>query len=125
MNKTCYNKLVRDNVKDKIEGKGELCEVYELSDAGTYQQALLKKVKEEAEELSSVDIQNQSDFLNEYCDLMVVLDALIAELDISEADIQVAMTENVTKKGLYKKRHFLVWSEEASCKKEQSDESGS
>jgi len=120
MPRVYYNKLIRDHVKEKIERKGEACEVYELSDQDAYRAVLLQKIKEEAAELSSADITNQSDFLSEYCDLMVVLDALTAELDISEADIRVAMTENVAKKGLYKKRHFLVWSEAVSDKKEHS-----
>ena len=41
---------------------------------------------------------------------MVVLDALTAQLEVSEADIQVAIKENVERKGLYKNRHYLHWS---------------
>lgn len=106
--KVYYNKLVRDGIKDKIEKKGEACEVRELTDHQEYQQELLKKIEEEARGLAAV--RSRDEFLDEYADLMVVLDALTAQLEISEADIQVAIKENVARKGLYKKRHYLHWS---------------
>ena len=108
MSKVYYNKLVRDGIKDKIERNGETCEVRELTDNEEFEQELLKKVREEAEGLSKAT--NRQEFLAEYADLMAVLDALTQLLEISEADIRVAITENVQKKGLYKNRHFLHWS---------------
>jgi len=108
--KVFYNKLIRDAIKEKIEGKGEACEVRTLSDDSEYQQELLKKVVEEATALSRV--RSREEFLSEYADLMVVLDALTAQMEFSEADVQVALQENVSKKGFYKKRHFLHWSED-------------
>ncbi|MFM2340081.1 MAG: hypothetical protein RLZZ360_717 [Candidatus Parcubacteria bacterium] len=108
MSKVYYNKLVRDGIKDKIERNGETCEVRELTDNEEFEQELLKKVREEAEGLSKA--KNRDEFLAEYADLMAVLDALTQLLEIPEADIRVAITENVAKKGLYQKRHFLHWS---------------
>jgi len=108
MKKVFYNKLVRDGIKDKIKGKGESCEVRELTDDSEYQQELLKKVEEEARGVASA--RTREEFLSEYADLMVVLDALTSQLEVSEADMKVAMQENVLKKGLYKKRHYLHWS---------------
>jgi len=106
--KVFYNKLVRDAIKDKIEGKGETCEVRAITDDAEYQQELLKKITEEAAALSMV--RSRAEFLDEYADLMVVLDALTAQLEVSEADIQIAIKENVGRKGLYKNRHYLHWS---------------
>jgi predicted house-cleaning noncanonical NTP pyrophosphatase (MazG superfamily) len=108
MSKVYYNKLVRDGIKDKIEGNGETCEVRVLTENEEFEQELLKKVREEAEGLSKA--KSREEFLAEYADLMAVLDALTQLLEISEADIRVAITENVAKKGLYKERHFLHWS---------------
>ncbi len=108
MSKVYYNKLVRDGIKDKIERNGETCEVRELTDNEEFEQELLKKVREEAEGLSKA--KTREEFLAEYADLMAVLDALTQLLEISEADIRIALTENVDKKGLYQKRHFLHWS---------------
>ena len=111
MEKVYYNKLVRDLIQAKIERNGEACSVRVITDEAELKQELLKKVIEEAGALAHV--RTREEFLNEYTDLMVVLDALTQLLEISEADISVAMTENVTKKGLFKNRHFLEWSENA------------
>ncbi len=108
MSRVYYNKLVRDGIKAKIERNGETCEVRVLTDNEEFEQELLKKVREEAEGLSKA--KSRAEFLAEYADLMAVLDALTQLLEISEADIRVAITENVKKKGLYKERHFLHWS---------------
>jgi predicted house-cleaning noncanonical NTP pyrophosphatase (MazG superfamily) len=111
MSKVYYNKLIRDGIQDKIENKGETCEVREITDDAEFQQELFKKIREEATSLSHV--RTRAEFLSEYADLMVVLDALTAQMGFSEADIQVAIEENVEAKGFYNKRHFLHWSDDA------------
>ncbi|MEZ4199996.1 MAG: hypothetical protein R3B69_00090 [Candidatus Paceibacterota bacterium] len=78
--KVFYNKLVRDNIKDKIEAKGEACSIRELSIDSEFEQELLKKVAEEASALSRV--RTRQGFLDEYADLMIVLDALTKHLEI-------------------------------------------
>ncbi len=108
MGKVYYNKLVRDRIKEKIEGKGESCEVRVITDDAEFEQELLKKVAEESRALAHV--RGRAEFLEEYADLMVALDALTAVLEISPADIKLAIEANVEKKGLYKARHFLHWS---------------
>lgn len=111
MKKVYYNKLVRDRIKDKIEGKGETCAVRPIDDVDEFIQELLKKITEESEALAHS--RTRAEFLSEYADLMVVLDALTHTLEISEADIKVAISENVEKKGLYALRHFLHWSSDS------------
>ena len=111
-NRVYYNKLVRDDIKDRIEAKGEACEVRVIEDDKEFQQELLKKVREEASSLSHC--RTRDEFLQEYSDLMVVLDALTKSLEFSEADIKTAMTDNVAAKGFYIKRHFLHWSDDGS-----------
>lgn len=106
--KVYYNKLVRDRIPEKIKGKGEAYETRTIIDAAEFEQELLKKVQEEALGLSQVT--SRQAFLDEYADLMAVLDALTQHYEISEADIRVALTENVERKGLYKERYFLHWS---------------
>lgn len=110
MKKVYYNKLVRDQIKDKIEDKGETCLIRTIEDEDEFVQELLKKVTEESDALAHS--RTRAQFLSEYADLMVVLDALTATLEISEADLKIALSENVEKKGLYKLRHFLNWSED-------------
>jgi len=108
MSRVYYNKLVRDNIQQKIENNGSHCEVRAIVDDAEFVGELLKKVKEEAGGLAMA--RTREEFLAEYVDLMVVLDALTQHFEVSEADIKVAMTENVTQKGLFKNRHFLHWS---------------
>jgi predicted house-cleaning noncanonical NTP pyrophosphatase (MazG superfamily) len=110
MKKIFYNKLVRDRIKDKIEGKGEALEIRTITDDAEFEQELLKKVAEEARVLAHV--RTREEFLEEYADLMVALDALTAILEITPAEIKVAIEENTAKKGLYKLRHYLHWSED-------------
>jgi predicted house-cleaning noncanonical NTP pyrophosphatase (MazG superfamily) len=116
--KVFYNKLVRDLISKKIHSRGELAEIRVIEDNSEFTQELLKKVIEEASALAHV--QNRPEFLQEYADLMVVLDALTAQMEISEAEIKVAMTENVTKKGLFKSRHFLHWSQDSDYKSNET-----
>jgi predicted house-cleaning noncanonical NTP pyrophosphatase (MazG superfamily) len=118
MKKVYYNKLVRDRIKDKIEGKGEACSVRAIEDVDEFTQELMKKITEEADALAHS--RTREEFLSEYADLMVVLDALTATLEMSEADIRIAIAENVEKKGLYKNRHFLNWSEDRGYKSNES-----
>lgn len=116
--KVFYNKLVRDGIKNKIEGNGEACEVRTITDDDEFEQELLKKVTEEANALSRVE--SRKDFLEEYADLMVALDALTHAMEFSEADIKTAIEENVAKKGFYKNRHFLHWSDAGDYKSNET-----
>lgn len=107
MDKIFYNKLVRDLIADKLDHQGEAYEMRTLQDNEEFRAELLKKVVEEAQELSRST--SRDSFLQEYADLMAVLDALTSLMEFSEADIRTAIEENVQKKGLFKKRQFLNW----------------
>ncbi len=113
-----YNKLVRDNIPDKIKSKREQCEVRQISDVQEFQQELFKKIKEEATALAMV--RTKKDFLEEYSDLMVVFETIINQLDITPEEIAVAREENLLKKGRYKHQHFLVWSEDVGYQSNES-----
>lgn len=112
MGRVYYNKLIRDNVPEKIRNRGEECEVCELTDAQEYEQELLKKVSEEAQALSRV--RSRDEFLDEYADLMTVLDALCELKDVSEAEIHDTIERNIAKKGKFTKRYFLHWSSDSN-----------
>jgi len=118
MARVYYNKLVRDRIREKIEGKGESCEVRVIEDESEFQQELLKKVVEEADALAKA--RSREEFLSEYADLMAVLDALTSLLEFSEADIKTAISENMEKKGGFKSRHFLHWSEDSGYKSNET-----
>lgn len=118
MGRVYYNKLVRDKIKDKIEKKGEHTEIRVIEDDAEFQQELLKKVGEEATALSKT--RSREDFLDEYADLMVVLDELTDLLEFSEADIKTALSENVNRKGGFKSRHFMHWSDDSDYKSNET-----
>jgi predicted house-cleaning noncanonical NTP pyrophosphatase (MazG superfamily) len=113
-----YNKLVRDNIPDKIKAKGEHCEVRPATDVQEFQQELMKKIKEEAASLAMA--RSHEEFLGEYCDLMTVLETLIGQLEISHEELTAAREDNHLKKGGYKHRHFLVWSEDVGYSSNES-----
>lgn len=118
MDKIYYNKLVRDDIKERIEAKGESCEIRVITDDKEFEQELLKKIREEASSLAHC--RSRADFLQEYSDLMVVLDALTKQLGFSEADIKIAMEENIKLKGFYTNRHFLHWSDDGAYKSNET-----
>jgi len=113
-----YNKLVRDNIKDIIEGKGETCEVRPIESDREFEQELMKKIVEEANALSMA--RTREDFLHEATDLMLVLETINEHLKFTDAEIAAAMDENIARKGKYDKRHFLHWSEDRTYQSNES-----
>lgn len=118
INRIYYNKLVRDNIPAKIEAKREQCGIRKITDAQEFQQELLKKVREEAASLAMV--RTREEFLEEYADLMVVLETLTEQLEISDPVLAKARAENLLKKGGYKHGYFLEWSEDVGYKSNES-----
>ena len=116
--KVFYNKLIRDGIPQRITDKGESYDVRTIEDNSEFQQELLKKVREEADALSRV--RSRGEFLGEYADLMVVLDALTDVLEFSEADIKTALEENRKEKGGFKERLFLNWSSDKGYKSNET-----
>lgn len=113
-----YNKLIRDLIQDRIISKGETCSVRSIADPQEFQQELLKKVIEEAQAVAYA--RNREDFLEEYADLMVVLDALTEHLELSEADITTAIETNMEKKGGFENKSFLEWSADVTYASNES-----
>jgi predicted house-cleaning noncanonical NTP pyrophosphatase (MazG superfamily) len=110
--KIFYNKLVRDDIEARIKGKGENCEVRTIADDAEFEQELLKKVREEASSLAHSRSREQ--FLDEYADLIIVLQTLTTHLGLSDDDLHGAVTQNIATKGHYTKRHYLHWSEDGA-----------
>ena len=108
INRVYYNKLVRDNIPAKIEAKRQQCEIRKITDVQELQQELFKKVQEEAASLSKA--RTKEEFLEEYSDLMVVLETLIRQLEISKDELIKFRKDNLITKGGYKHGHFLHWS---------------
>ncbi len=108
INRIYYNKLVRDNIPAKIEAKKQQCAIRKVTDVQELQQELFKKIKEEAASLSMV--RDKKTFLEEYSDLMVVLETLNSQLEIGKEELLTARKDNLLRKGAYKHGHYLIWS---------------
>jgi len=118
INRIYYNKLVRDHIPAMIEAKGQKCEIREITDAQELQQELLKKIQEEAASLSMC--RTKEEMLEEYSDLMVVIETLVHQLGIPEEEIIAARKENMLKKGGYKHGHYLHWSDDVGYRSNES-----
>lgn len=116
--KIYYNKLIRDNIPDIIHSKHENCEVRRITDMQEFQQELFKKIKEEATSLSMT--RTKEEFLEEYSDLMVVLETIIQQLDITNDEVMEVRTENLLRKGRYKHQNFLLWSDDLGYKSNET-----
>lgn len=113
-----YNKLVRDNVPDMIKAKHQNCEVRKITDTQEFQQELFKKIREEAQSLSMT--RSKKEFLDEYADLMVVLDTILEQLEVSHDEVKAVRQNNIIRKGIFRKQHFLVWSDDVGYKSSES-----
>ncbi len=112
MKKIYYNKLVRDNIQKLIEEKGETCEMRAISDNEEFKVELLKKVIEEANGLAHSRTKNE--FLNQYADLMTVMDALLEQMEITDEEVQNEVEKNIDSKGLFENKCFLNWSTDSN-----------
>jgi len=118
INRIYYNKLVRDNIPELIAVKREKCEIRQICDVQEFQQELFKKIKEEAGSLSMT--RTKEEFLGEYTDLMIVLDTILKQLEISDEEVKQVMDSNLLRKGGYKHQNFLVWSEDVNYQSNES-----
>lgn len=118
INRVYYNKLVRDNIPAKIEAKRQKCEIRKITDVQELQQELFKKIREEAASLSMS--RTREEFLEEYSDLMAVLETLIRQLEIPKEELIQARRDNLLKKGGYKHGYYLHWSDDVDYRSNES-----
>jgi predicted house-cleaning noncanonical NTP pyrophosphatase (MazG superfamily) len=118
INRVYYNKLVRDNIPAKIEAKRQKCEIRKITDVQELQQELFKKIREEAASLSMS--RTREEFLEEYSDLMAVLETLVRQLEIPKEELIQARRDNLLKKGGYKHGYYLHWSDDVNYRSNES-----
>jgi predicted house-cleaning noncanonical NTP pyrophosphatase (MazG superfamily) len=118
INRVYYNKLVRDNIPAKIEAKRQKCEIRKITDVQELQQELFKKIREEAASLSMS--RTREEFLEEYSDLMAVLETLVRQLEIPKEELIQARRDNLLKKGGYKHGYYLHWSDDVDYRSNES-----
>lgn len=95
-----YNKLVRDKIPEIIKNDGRTPVLY-LADKADYEQALLKKLAEEAEEFI------ETPCIEEIADIYEVLDALVKHFDYDIEEIKRVKREKQNLRGGFDKGIIL------------------
>ncbi|MCL2409708.1 MAG: nucleoside triphosphate pyrophosphohydrolase [Oscillospiraceae bacterium] len=95
-----YGKLVRDNIPDIIQRQGKTPAVRVLSD-DEYRVYLNKKLLEEVNEY----LENSC--VEEFCDILEVLDAVRKSMNFSDADIDAFKSAKAAQNGKFDKKLFL------------------
>ncbi len=107
MEKIYYNKLCRDKVPEIIRAKGFECEVREV-DHDEYRREIIRKVFEEASGVSNHD--GRGHLLKQLADLVITLDAVTEEFNISDEELDAAVQTSLEEKGGYEDKLYISWS---------------
>lgn len=107
MEKIYYNKLCRDKIPQIIKDKGFECEV-RVADHDEYKREIVRKVYEEASGVTNHD--GHEHMVSEMADLLITLEALKREFEISEQEVANAVQKSLSEKGAYNERYYLSWS---------------
>lgn len=113
MKRIHYNKLIRDKVPGNMARKGVSFKTKTLSLAALKKE-LLKKVGEEASSLPN--LKNSDDIAEELGDTLDVIDEILRVFKISRSQLAKARQAAMKKKGGFKKRVYLYWSEDTGYK---------
>ena len=107
MEEKIYNKLVRDNIIDKITNNDEIA-LYRVLDDIEYKKELLNKLKEECNEV--VDAFNNGTSANmvmELADVLEVINYLAKSINVNMQEVDnVAMMKKM-KNGGFDKKYYL------------------
>lgn len=113
MKRTHYNKLIRDRVPANMKRKGAAYKVKRLG-VRQFKTELLKKVGEEASALPG--LSSKKDIASELADTLDVIKEIQKTFRISSTEIKRAQKQAMAKKGGFRKRIYLVWSQDTGYK---------
>lgn len=100
-----YNKLVRDRIPEIVRKDGEIPFVRKLSQK-KFKVEVLKKVIEEAKELS--EVKNREELLKECADLQEILETLIDAHKIDRKELNKLKNKRKKDRGGFAKKIFLI-----------------
>lgn len=109
MKKIYYQKLIRDKIPEKMTRVGAAFEIRKLGKK-EFEKELLRKVEEEASGLPKA--KNKFELIEELADILDVVEEIKRFKKIKSGEIKKAQKENTRKKGGFKKKIYLVWSED-------------
>ncbi len=107
MEQIYYNKLCRDKIPAIIKSKGYECEV-RIVGHDEYKREIVRKVYEEASGIT--DRSSKDHMVEELADLLITLEALKKEFNISDSEVSAAIEASLGDKGGYEERLYLSWS---------------
>jgi predicted house-cleaning noncanonical NTP pyrophosphatase (MazG superfamily) len=102
-----FAKLVRDNIVKDIQKIGNR-PIYKVLNDDEYISELLKKLLEEANEITS---SPKDELLGELSDIQEIIDNLIVALNISKHDLQAAQDKKNSKAGSFKEKLYIDYVE--------------
>lgn len=107
MGERTFNKLVRDNIINKITESGEIAS-YRVLDDIEYKKELLNKLKEECSEV--VDAFNNGTSANmvmELADVLEVINYLARSINVNMQEVNDVAMVKKTKNGGFDKKYYL------------------
>lgn len=107
MEEKIYNKLVRDNIIDKITNNDEIA-LYRVLDDIEYKKELLNKLKEECNEvIDAFNNGTSADMVMELADVLEVINYLAKSINVNMQEVDnVAMMKKM-KNGGFDKKYYL------------------
>lgn len=107
--KIYYNKLIRDKIPQVMESRGARYKIRRLS-LKHLKIELLKKVVEEASGL--LNSKTRDEIADGLGDVLAVINEIKKVFKITDREINLAMKNAFAKKGGFKKKLYLIWSED-------------
>ena len=95
-----YNKLVRDNIIERIEAKGEKA-VFHIADETEFWAKLREKLSEEVAEFL------EAESIEELADIAEVLDAIMAHKGFTKEALVAEQQRKAEERGRFEKRIIL------------------
>lgn len=105
--KNIFNKLVRNNIIEKITNNGEFVS-YRVLDDIEYKRELLNKLKEECNEVIDAFAYGQSvDMVIELADVLEVLNYLAKSINVNMQEVNDVAMMKKAKNGGFDKKYYL------------------
>lgn len=102
-----FNKLVRDNIIEKITNNGEFAS-YRVLDDIEYKRELLNKLKEECNEVIDAFAYGQSgDMIIELADVLEVIKYLAKSINVNMQEVYDVAIIKKDKNGGFDKKYYL------------------
>ncbi len=107
--RTVYNKLIRDRIPEVMQERGVRFSIRRLGPQ-QFRRALLRKLVEEALEVEHAATPVQR--IAELADVQDVIRAIQGAFRISDAELETARRRAGKRKGTFRERLLLQWTEE-------------